>query len=98
MRVIDGPLGALRLDESEMALGREHEMAQPQRVMHLARYLWCSPSIRRLDLSACQPLQPEVPRVVVQALGAGMLPKLEWLNLDGTALPVRASSCACACA
>lgn len=88
--VVDGPLGPLRIDATKLVLGgKEHEMTQPTRVMHLATYLWSRPNVSELDVSSCQPLPPEVPRVICQALGSGMLPNLAIINLEGCAIPVR---------
>ena len=90
VRVVPGALGHLSLDETNVKFaGKEQEMTQPPRVMHLAKYLWSRPQMVTLDLSSCQMMQPEVPRIVCHALAAGMVPNIETLNLDGCLLPVR---------
>ena len=93
IKLVDGPLGELPLDRAEVQLiqanGKGHDMIDPTRVMHLATWLWSRPLVANLDLSACQPLSEEVPRVVCAALAAGSLPALTSVNVDGVALPVR---------
>ena len=67
---------------------KDQDMSVPTRVMHFATWLWSRPSVENLDLSGCQPLQEEVPKVVCAALSAGSLPKLSSVNVDGVFLPV----------
>ena len=45
--------------------------------------------LENLDLSACQPLQDEVPQIVCDVIAAGLVPTLASVNVDGVALPVR---------
>ena len=68
---------------------QKHDVNDPACVMHLAAWLWRGPAVAHLDLSACSPLRPEVPRVVCAALAAGCLKSLVSVNLDGVALPVQ---------
>lgn len=90
LTVIDGPLGALPLAQETVTLGGKGlDFSAPDRVMHLAKWLWSRPAVVTLDLSGCQPHRPEVPRAVCHALASGSLRALQTLNLDGTALPVQ---------
>jgi hypothetical protein len=90
VRMIDGALGPLPLDQKVLKLtGQDAQLSLPTRVMHLATWLWSRPSVENLDLSACQPLQDEVPQIVCDVIAAGLVPTLSSVNVDGVALPVR---------